>query len=200
MSVKALILAQTKGGALKLLPIILLFAGSLLIGQGTYIKAKATFAQVLLERAWQETVDTGQITKAWPWADTFPVAAIEVLGRSKGRIIALDGSSGEALAFAPGHLHNTAKPGQRGTAVYAAHRDTHFAFLKDAAKGDVIEVVDRLGAKHRYQIEHMRIAPWDQSGITLDDSVKRIALVTCWPFDAKTPGPLRYIVEGSLIE
>ncbi|WP_419901652.1 class GN sortase [Kiloniella sp.] len=188
------------GGALKLLLIILPIIGTLLIGQGLYIKAKASLAQVLLENAWQETIDTGQTTKAWSWADTFPVAAIEIPGRGDGRIIALDGSSGEALAFAPGHLHNTAEPGQIGTAIYAAHRDTHFAFLKDAIKGDAVEITDRKGTIHRYQVDNLRIAPWDQSGIITNLNDKRVALVTCWPFEAKTPGPLRYIVEGILIE
>ena len=33
------------------------------------------------------------------------------------------------MAFGPGHVERTAEPGGAGTAVYAAHRDTHFAFL-----------------------------------------------------------------------
>ena len=191
--------ANTKGRAIRLFLFIPLLVGLFLIGQGSYIKVKAAVAQILLDKAWQDTVDTGQKTKAWPWADTFPVAAIEVLGRSNGRIIALDGSSGEALAFAPGHLHHTASPGQIGTAVYAAHRDTHFAFLENALKGDIIVVTDKFGEAHKYQVDQMRITPWDQSGITAYDSAKRIALVTCWPFDATTPGPLRYIVEGAYL-
>ncbi|MFD2207258.1 class GN sortase [Kiloniella antarctica] len=190
-------LFHIKRGVIKrLLFIPLLVAGIILIGQGSYINIKAAVAQILLAKAWQETVETGLKSKAWPWADTFPVATIQIPGKSDGRVIALDGSSGEALAFAPGHLHNTAQPGQTGTAIYAAHRDTHFAFLEQTRKDDIIVITDRFGKTHKYQIDQMRIAPWDQSGINIHTGGKRIALVTCWPFGATTPGPLRYIVEG----
>jgi hypothetical protein len=61
--------------------------------------------------------------------------------------IVLNGSSGQALAFGPGHVKRTPDAGESGTAVYAAHRDTHFAFI-----GDVrieIRVTRRDGAVFR---------------------------------------------------
>ncbi len=110
-------------------------AGLILFGQGAYIHAKALLAQVLLERAFTESIASGRATKPWSWADTWPVARIEVK-RLNANAIVLAGSSGQALAFGPGHVELTPDAGERGVAVYAAHRDTHFRFLKEIAIGD----------------------------------------------------------------
>ena len=126
------------------LPLLLALAGLILFGQGAYIHAKALLAQVLLERAFDETIATGRETKPWSWADTWPVARIEVK-RIDASAIVLAGSSGQALAFGPGHVERTPDAGERGVAVYSAHRDTHFRFLKDVAIGDEIEVTRRDG-------------------------------------------------------
>src|SRR5882757_3369108 len=61
-----------------ILPLLLALAGLILFGQGAYIHAKALLAQVLLERAFNTTIATGLQTKPWSWADTWPVARIEV--------------------------------------------------------------------------------------------------------------------------
>ena len=122
-----------------ILPLLLAVIGLILFGQGAYIHAKALVAQVLLERAFEKTIATGQETKPWSWADTWPVARIEVK-RLHAHTIVLAGSSGQALAFGPGHVERTANAGERGVAVYSAHRDTHFAFLKNVVVGDEIDV------------------------------------------------------------
>ena len=54
-------------------PLLLALAGLVLFGQGAYIHAKALLAQVLLERAFAETIASGRVTKPWSWADTWPV-------------------------------------------------------------------------------------------------------------------------------
>src|SRR6266480_3954822 len=79
--------------------------------------------------------ERGGATKPWSWADTWPVARIEVK-RLHASAIVLAGSSGQALAFGPGHVERTPDAGERGVAVYSAHRDTHFRFLRDVAIGD----------------------------------------------------------------
>jgi sortase len=110
-----------------------------LFGQSAWIIAKAQVAQVLLERAFAQTIVTGEAVKAWRWADTWPVARIEI-SRIQASAIVLHGGSGEALAFGPALLNETSRIGERGTAVVSAHRDTHFAFLKDVVVGDRIAI------------------------------------------------------------
>src|SRR4051812_31834840 len=147
-----------------ILPLLFAVAGLILFGQGGYIHAKALLAQVLHERAFSETIATGRETKPWSWADTWPVARIEVK-RMKASTIVLAGSSGQALAFGPGHIENTPDAGERGVAVYSAHRDTHFRFLKDVAIGDEIDVTRTDGRKFRYRADATSIVRFDASGI-----------------------------------
>src|SRR5499427_10017579 len=120
-------------------PSALALAGLLLFGHGGYIHAKALLAQVLLERAFAQSIASGHAVKPWSWADTWPIARIEVK-RLRASAIVLAGSSGQALAFGPGHVELTPNAGERGVAVYSAHRDTHFRFLRHVAIGDEIEI------------------------------------------------------------
>ena len=55
--------------------------------------AKAWPAQLLLERAFASGIETGRPTKPWPWADTWPVARIEVK-RIGAAAVVLAGSDG----------------------------------------------------------------------------------------------------------
>ncbi len=175
---------------------LLLAGGLILCGQGLYIHAKALLAQFLLERAFSASLATGFPTKPWSWADSTPVARIAVprLGAS---VIALSGASGQALAFGPGHVPRTPEPGDAGTSVYAAHRDTHFAFLRDVQAGDVIEITRADNATHRFRVTHTSVAAWDASGLDPDAPGFHLVLATCWPFEARTAGPLRYLVHAT---
>ncbi|WP_439371891.1 class GN sortase [Bradyrhizobium sp. DASA03120] len=172
--------------------------GLLLFGEGAYIHAKAWLAQVLLERAFDQGVATGQAVKPWSWADTWPVARIEVK-RIGASAIVLEGTSGQALAFGPGHIDHTANAGERGIAVYAAHRDTHFRFLRNVAMGDIIDVTRGDGHHFRYRADSSKVVRFDESGIDATAQGFELVLATCWPFDAVTSGPERYILHATLI-
>ena len=181
-----------------LLPLLLALRGLILFGQGVYIHAKALVAQVLLERAFDRTIATGHLTKPWSWADTWPVARIEVK-RIGASAIVLAGSRGQALAFGPGHVELTPDAGMRGVAVYSAHRDTHFRFLRNVVVGDEIDVTRSDGQAFRYRADATAIVRDDQSGIDPLTPGYELVLTTCWPFDALTPGPERYILHATLI-
>lgn len=174
-------------------------AGMGLIGQGAWIHAKALLAQVLLKRAFAQTVETGLNVKPWSWADTWAVARIDV-PRIGASAIVLAGSSGQALAFGPGHVELSSQPGEAGVAVYSAHRDTHFRFLKDVKIGDLIAVTRRDGLIFHYRVTHTSVVNFDESGIDPLAGDRRLVLSTCWPLDATTPGPLRYLVHAELVD
>ncbi|MBV8826289.1 MAG: class GN sortase [Bradyrhizobiaceae bacterium] len=177
---------------------LLALAGIVLCGQGLWIHAKAILAQVLLEQAFAQTLTTGKPVKPWSWADTWPEARIEVPRLGKTAIV-LHGSSGQALAFGPGHVERTPDAGDHGTAIYAAHRDTHFAFLGDVAIGDEIRVTRRDGATFRFRVTGTDVVRWDTSGIDPLAPGRRLVLATCWPLDGKFSGPLRYVVRAEMI-
>jgi sortase A len=179
-------------------PLALALVGTILFGDGAYIHAKARLAQMLLERAFERSVATGETVKPWSWADTWPVARIEVK-RIGASAIVLEGTSGQALAFGPGHLDQSVEAGERGVAVYAAHRDTHFRFLRNVSVGDVIEITRRDGKHFRYRADSSAVVRFDASGIDPATRDSELVLATCWPFDAVTSGPERYILHGVLM-
>ena len=167
--------------------------GLALLGQGLWIPAKAALAQVLLDRAFEASLATGRPVKPWPWADTWPVARI-TFPRLDRAVIVLDGASGQALAFGPGHVAGTPQAGDRGTAVYAAHRDTHFALLGRLRTGDEIQVQRIDGRQARFRVAAAQVVRWDASGVDPRAPGRALALATCWPLDARARGPLRYLV------
>lgn len=172
---------------------LLVTAGLGLTAQGAWIPVKAALAQLLLERAFAETLATGRPIRPWPWADTVPVARLTLDGQS---FIALAGSSGQALAFGPGHVEGTPEAGEPGTAVYAAHRDTQFAVLGRLKPGDPIAVTRADGRTATFRVTGSRVAAWDSSGIDPEAPGRRLVLSTCWPLGAVTHGPLRLVVEA----
>ena len=171
-------------------------AGAACIGGGLYIPAKAALAQFLLERAWAKTQAGESSVKPWSWADISPVAEIEI-PRLHRRAIVLEGASGEAMAFGPGHMPNTPMIGGAGTAIIAAHRDTQFRFLGDLKPGDAISATTAEGRRSSYRVVAMRVVRADASGLDPMDkgpTGSRLALVTCYPFSGVLHSPLRYVV------
>lgn len=182
--------------ALRLTAFALMAAGAALVASALYIPAKAALAQLLLERAWARTQAGEGAVRPWPWADITPVAVLEV-PRLGERSIVLEGASGQAMAFGPGHMINTPPIGARGTAVVAAHRDTQFSYLHDVREGDriVVETADR--EQSAFRVVETRIVRADASGLDPGDggpTGARLALVTCYPFNGVLRGPLRYVV------
>jgi len=170
----------------------LALAGVLLTGGVLYIRAKAILAQILLSRAFTAELASGTAVKPWPASDTWPEARIEVPRLGASAIVPGGGSS--QLALGPAHLWRTPEAGEPGIAVYAAHRDTHFAFLGKVAPGDAIVVTRRDGRVARFRATHTQVVRWNASGIDPDAPGRQLALVTCWPLDSILPGPLRYVV------
>jgi sortase A len=125
-----------------------------------------------------------------------PIARLEIPRLDRAAIV-LEGASGQAMAFGPGHMPNTPPVGAPGTAVIAAHRDTQFAFLGALKPGDLIMVMTTEGQHLRFRVSESRIVPADASGLDPADggaSGTRLALVTCYPFTGVLHSPLRYVV------
>lgn len=178
---------------------IIAAAGLVFIGKGLYVYAKAELAQVLLETSFENSLKQSGSGQPWPWAD-FTTEARLGSARLGVSDIVLSDARGEALAFGPTHLAGTPFPGQQGTAVIAAHRDTHFRWLKDLLPGDRVDITGRDGTTLYFEVRAARIAQSDSSGIDADRHGRWVALATCWPFDSTSQGSLRYIIEAEMIE
>jgi sortase A len=186
--------ARARKWAWRGLLISLTLFGFAQIGSGFYIHAKAALAQEMLERAWGETQADGVPHKAWSWADTWPVARL-TFPKHGVDLVVLEGTSGEALAFGPGRMPAFARLGQPGTAIIAAHRDTHFRFLEKVETGDEFWIETTDGTRHRYAVVDTAILDSRTESIGSDPAGSSLVLLTCYPFDSlAVGGPLRYLV------
>jgi sortase A len=194
--------AERRPRLIALLVALFAFAGGSVSVHALWIPAKAALAQVLLERAWQEVrrgaPEGSAAARPWPWADTWPVARLTLPGGEP--MVVLAGASGRTLAFAPGHLDGSARPGEGGHVVVAGHRDTHFRALAGLAPGDEVELEDAGGGGRRYAVRSAAVVDHRDTSV-LADGGDRLTLITCWPFDALHPGgPLRYVVRAEAVD
>jgi len=175
---------------------LLAVGGACLLTSGGWIHAKAALAQILLEHAWRDTLDGETEVRPWRWADTWPVARLDVPGLGT-RSVVLAGVSGRTLAFGPGHMEGTAAPGTAGHTVPSGHRDTNFRFLKDLAPGDALRVQRPGGGWRDCRVTGSEVVGARHARLAPDPGRPVLSLVTCYPFDAITPGgPLRYVVTA----
>ena len=173
---------------------VLLALSAWQLGSAGYIHAQARLAQVLLGQAWAATLEGGGPQQPWPWADTAPVARLQVPALGVDLIV-LAGASGRTLAFGPGHLDGTAAPGAPGHSVVSGHRDTHFRFLQDLAPGMEIRVQRADGRWRSYRAGDGQVIDARHARFEITSDRPALTLVTCWPFDAlEAGGPLRYLV------
>jgi sortase A len=188
-----------KNKLLLLSVIVLLLAGVTAFSQAAWIHAKAELAQVLLNTAWQKTLQSRLQTRPWHWADTWPVAKLTVPSSSIN-IIILDGSNGASLPFAPGHLAGSAVPGERGISIITAHRDTHFEFLRDLAIGERLTVTRHDGKQVPYRIRALEVVDTREPSLRIRSNTSQLLMVTCYPFNAIEAGtPLRYVVTAEAV-
>jgi len=179
--------------------ITLLTLGAAFTVAATWIPVKAQVAQILLLRAWDRTRAGTATAKPWPWADTWPVGRLRVPRLGVDEIV-LAGASGNALAFAPGHLDGTALPGQCGNCVLSGHRDTHFGFLAKLRLGDVLELEAPDGRVQRFAVRSTHILRQSDYYVLDDDGSPVLTLTTCYPFNAVVPGgPLRFVVRAEAV-
>lgn len=181
------------------LALILCGLGIWFLGGGFYIAAKAEVAQILLERAFDKTLATGETQKPWGWADTWPVARLSfpLLGKT---IIVLDKTSGQALAFGPGLMPGLSEIGQPGTALIAAHNDTHFAFLEDIKIGQTFEVQTREGETLLFEVLGFEVVDTRMPLTIASRDDPHLILSTCYPFKSlASQTPYRFLVTSRLL-
>jgi sortase A len=172
----------------------LALAGAAQVGAAGWIHGKAWLAQHLIASAWADAGPGALPRRPWPGADLRPIARLTVPGKAVNLFV-LDNASPRALAFGPAHVDGTAPPGSWGNSVIVAHRDTHFAFLRDLQPGDEVDVESAGGARSTYVVRDVSIVDKHASRLLDPADQPQLTLITCWPFDAVAPGtPLRYVV------
>lgn len=113
--------------------------------------------------------------------------------------IVVEGVSKQALAKGPGHMEETATPGERGNAVITGHRDTFFRHIVELNKGDDI-LIRRQGQVFRFQVTGKKIV-WPQDvSVIRPTPDPRLTLITCYPTYYVGPAPKRLIVFSKLVD
>jgi len=162
--------------------------------EAAWIPVKAEVAQFLLARSWLETRAGAADAKPWPWADTRAIGVLE-MPRLGIREYVLEGSSGRNLAFGPA-LVNTTPIDKTRDLILSGHRDTHFSFLRKLRNGDLLRLETTAGSRE-YRVTLVQTIDSREQQLVIDDSVERLTLVTCYPFNAATAGgPLRRVVTA----
>lgn len=127
----------------------------------------------------------------------------EPVGRIDIPVIDLDevfieGVGDAQLAVAPGHLPQSALPGEPGNAVISAHRDRQFHALDRLALGDTI-VTETLGGRTTWVIVARRIVERGRPAL-FATAEATLTLTTCWPVRYVGPAPDRLIITAKVLE
>ena len=174
--------------------VVLAIAGTWQLGAGVYIHLKARLAQHLIAHAWTRSLQGESRPRPWPWADTWPIARLRVPDRGIDLYVLAD-ASGRSLAFGPGLVSGSAAPGSSGNSIIAAHRDTHFSFLRQLPIGTHVRLQTVDGREHLYRVSDEQILDVRRDYLDVGAPGTTLTLLTCYPFDAIVPGgPLRYAV------
>lgn len=120
--------------------------------------------------------------------------------------VVVEGVDFDQLALGPGHYPGTARPGQRGNLVIAAHRATHgepFAHLDRMRPGDEV-IITRRARQWFYRVSRTFITSPDDVSVLGSSAAggpqqqrsARVTLITCEP---RWGSSHRLIVVGELV-
>ena len=164
------------------------------LGQAGLLAAKAWAAPVLIEHAFNQSEELSAPVRPWPWADSHPVARIDV-PRLAQREYVLSQSNMRNLAFGP-----TLQAVGASTVLFA-HRDTHFGFLKNLQLGDRVAVKYSGAAAQNWRGSRLSVIDQDNLYLPSDGGGAQLLFVTCYPFDSIAQNPAeRFVVWLSPLE
>lgn len=187
--------------AMRLLLAMIVLPGLCITGRAVYLHEKAELAGVLIRRAWQQTIESGQTHTPWPWADTHPVARLQIPRIGYDEIV-LEGANARNLAFGPARLSNGAAPGEPGNLVVTGHRTSWFRPLRNVRNGDTIRLQWLDGntrtLKYRmYIVSRIQITNPKHLSLLEPTEEDVLTLVTCYPFGSSPRSPQRFVVRAS---
>jgi sortase A len=113
--------------------------------------------------------------------------------------IVVEGASRKKLSEGPGHVKETATPGEPGNAVITGHRDTFFRHIYELNKGDDI-LIRRNGQVFKYQVTGKKIVMPDDMAVLKQTPDPQLTLITCYPTYYIGPAPKRLVVFSRLVE
>jgi sortase A len=151
-----------------------------------------------LEAAWERQA-AGANTPGHPSISPDHTLTRVIIPKINMDAILIEGASRKELSAGPGHVKDTAIPGEAGNAVITAHRDTFFRHIYELAKGDHIEV-RRNGRIFTYEVTGQRIVMPDDVSVLKQSTDAELTLITCYPTYYIGPAPQRLVVFSKLVD
>jgi sortase A len=188
---------------LRILCALVVVAGGCLTGRALYLHAKTELAGILIRRAWEQGVQSGKPRAPWPWADTHPIARLQIPRLGYDEIV-LEGATPRTLAFGPARLLSGANLGEPGNLLLAGHRTSWFRPLEQIVQGDEIHI-EWSGVhahelqKRTYRVDMIRVVEPQDTSLLAPTSEDSLTLITCYPFGHGPSSPQRYVVRASPI-
>jgi LPXTG-site transpeptidase (sortase) family protein len=154
-------------------------------------------SQKNLEAEWQRQAATVSAPEKAPISPDQLLTRL-VIPKIDMDAIVVEGASRRELSEGPGHMKETAQPGENGNAVITAHRDTFFRHIYELNKGDQIQV-RRSGRSFTYEVTGKRIVMPEDISVIKSTNDPRLTLITCYPTYYIGPAPKRLVVFSKLV-
>jgi LPXTG-site transpeptidase (sortase) family protein len=138
-----------------------------------------------------------------PWRHPPAAVGAAMAGLSIPRVqlsaIVLHGSDARTLRRGPGHLEQSALPGDAGNIVIAGHRDSFFRPLRHIRLADDIFLETRDGHFH-YRVTSLSVVGPREVSVIAPTSEETLTLITCYPFWVLGRAPDRFIVRAARVD
>ncbi|MGZ4878184.1 MAG: class D sortase [Candidatus Angelobacter sp.] len=155
-------------------------------------------SQKNLESEWQRQAATVSVPGKAPISPDQMLTRLQIPKIQMDAIV-VEGASRRELSEGPGHMKQTAQPGETGNAVITAHRDTFFRHIYELNKGDQIQV-RRSGRTFTYEVTGKRIVMPEDISVIKPTNNPQLTLITCYPTYYIGPAPKRLVVFSKLVD
>jgi len=186
--------------------VALCLGGAVRLAEGAAVPVRAEIAQHRLQQVFEQRLDATALAapvapglprralshgpRALPSGG--PIARISVPRLGVRDIVLAGNGTHEQLAEGPTMIKrgNAASP----VTILAAHRDTHFLFVRDLREGDDVRLQFVNGVVERYRITRFETVRWDRFTYPPHPARPSLALTTCYPFGGtEYGGPWRRV-------
>lgn len=170
---------------------------SLVVSSGIAEKAFGVVAQQILENAFEQSLLTGETVNAWFLSDIWPAMSLSFPNKQK-KLFVVAGAGKKALRFGPGHIINSAYPGQSGKALIVSFSQRYFEFLPSIEIGELIEVQSVHG-NVLFEVTATRVMTDNPYAMNTSSRYGELLLITPYQQQADSSKALYYVVEAHVL-
>src|SRR3954467_12033382 len=188
-----------KLGSRNLIPTVLLVIGALMVVYVASQYGQMYFEQRRMADAWEQeqAIRSEAPTTQQAHATKDDGMVRLVIPKIELTSFIVEGTNHKSLLLGPGHMTQTAEPGEIGNSVITGHRDTFFRHIYELQKGDQF-FVERGGKRFVYEVTGKKIVEPTDMSVTRPTDDAQVTLITCYPTYYIGPAPKRLVVFSKL--